>query len=127
MSRNRFDIPALAQARRGQLRVVQCINEIGDCAPLPCRRGKDVITVHRRNCRALVAALLTGGVALGALGVAGTAGAEPSNPGPTIDYSDWGVPVVECIQCRTTLPSNAPIWVNPQIPSVNVGVQSAVR
>ncbi|MDT5237147.1 MAG: hypothetical protein QOF47_3134, partial [Mycobacterium sp.] len=40
-----------------------------------------------------VGALLSGGVALAGLGLtAGTASAAPVNPGPTIDYSDFGVP-----------------------------------
>src|SRR3981189_2000521 len=54
----------------------------------------------------VVGALLSGGVALAGLGLtAGTAGAAPANPGPTIDPSDFGTPVVECIQCQRTFPA----------------------
>lgn len=126
MSRNRFDIPALTQARRGQLRVVQCINEIGDCTPLPCRRGTNVIAVHRRNCRALVGALLTGGVALGALEVAGTADGEPSNPGADdrllrlVRTRGRVHPVPHHVAEQRADPGQS------TDPSVNVGVQSAV-
>jgi hypothetical protein len=62
----------------------------------------------------IVGALLSGGVALAGLGLtAGTAGAAPANPGPTIDYSDFGIPVVECIQCQRTLPGDGSVRVNP--------------
>jgi hypothetical protein len=62
----------------------------------------------------IVGALLSGGVALAGLGLtAGTAGAAPANPGPTIDHSDFGVPVVECIQCQGSLPGDGSVRVNP--------------
>ncbi len=64
----------------------------------------------------IVGALLSGGVALAALGLtAGTASAAPApGPGPTIDHSDWGVPVVECIQCGRELPGDGSVRVtNP--------------
>jgi hypothetical protein len=58
--------------------------------------------------------LLSGGVALAGLGLtAGTAQAAPQGPGPTIDHSDFGVPVVECIQCGRNLPGKL------DIPSIN--------
>ncbi len=64
--------------------------------------------------KTIVGALLSGGFALAALGMtAGTAGAAPQNPGPTIDHSDFGVTVVECIQCRRTLPGDGSVRVNP--------------
>lgn len=48
----------------------------------------------------IVGALLSGGVALAGFGLtAGTAQAAPDRPGPTIDHSDFGVPVVECVRC----------------------------
>jgi hypothetical protein len=41
----------------------------------------------------IVGVLLSGGVALAGLGLtAGTAGAAPANPGPTIDHSDFRHP-----------------------------------
>ena len=62
----------------------------------------------------VVGALLSGGLALAALGLtAGTASAAPANPRPTIDYSDFGVPVVECIQCQRTLPGDGSVKFNP--------------
>jgi hypothetical protein len=61
-----------------------------------------------------VGAQLSGGVALAGLRLtAGTAGAAPANPGPTIVHSDFGVPVVECIQCQCTLPGDGSVRVNP--------------
>jgi hypothetical protein len=80
--------------------------------------------------RMTVGALLSGGVALAALGLtAGTAGAAPDNPGPTIDHSDWGVPVVECVRCNRTLPGDGSVRVNPgpQLgsPSIKVTIPSA--
>lgn len=72
--------------------------------------------------KAVVGTLLTGGIAFGAFGLAaGVANAQPSNPGPTIDNSDFGVPIVECIQCQTTLPSNS-IRVNPALQPGNIRV-----
>jgi len=51
----------------------------------------------------IVGALLSGGVALAGFGLtAGTAQAAPDRPGPTIDHSDFGVPVVECVRCGGT-------------------------
>jgi len=74
--------------------------------------------------KTLVGALLSGGVALAALGMtASTAGASPQNPGPTIDHSDFGVTVVECIQCQRTLPGDGSVRVTnpgPQYGSVRV-------
>ena len=65
----------------------------------------------------IVGALLSGGVALAGLGLtAGTANAAPANPGPTIDHSDFGVPVVECIQCQRTLPGDGSVRVQPWTP-----------
>ena len=62
----------------------------------------------------IVGALLSGGVALAGLGLtAGTASAAPDNPGPTIDYPDWGGTVVECKQCGRTLPGDGSVKVNP--------------
>ncbi len=81
--------------------------------------------------RMTVGALVSGGVALAALGLtAGTAGAAPDNPGPTIDHSDWGVPVVECAQCNRTLPGDGSVRVTdpgPQLgnPSIRVAIPSA--
>jgi len=50
--------------------------------------------------RMIVGALLSGGVAVAGFGLtAGTAQAAPDRPGPTIDHSDFGVPVVECVRC----------------------------
>src|SRR3977135_2174024 len=60
----------------------------------------------------VVGVLLSGGVALAGLGLtASTAGAAPANPGPTIDHSDFGIPVVECIQCQRTLPGDGSVRV----------------
>jgi hypothetical protein len=62
----------------------------------------------------IVGVLFSGGVALAGLGLtAGSASAAPSNTGPTIDHSDFGVPVVECIQCQRTLPGDGSVRVNP--------------
>jgi hypothetical protein len=53
----------------------------------------------------IVGVLLSGGVALAGLGMSvGTAQAAPDKPGPTIDHSDWGGPVVECNRCGQHLP-----------------------
>jgi hypothetical protein len=61
-----------------------------------------------------VGALLSGGVALAALGMtAGTASAAPGDPGVTIDHSDWGGTVVECNQCGRELPGDGSVRVNP--------------
>jgi hypothetical protein len=58
----------------------------------------------------IVGALLSGGVALAGLGMtAGTAQAAPTKPGPTIDISDWGGPIVECNQCQRTLPGGVDV------------------
>ena len=78
----------------------------------------------------VVGALLSGGVALAGLGLtAGTANAAPSNPGPTIDQSDFAGPLVECIQCQRTLPGDGSVKINPgpQLGggSVRVAVPSA--
>jgi hypothetical protein len=77
-----------------------------------------------------VGALLSGGVALAALGLsAGTASAAPGNPGPTIDHSDFAGPLVECNQCNRTLPGDGSVNVNPGAKlgdgSVRVAVPSA--
>ncbi len=62
----------------------------------------------------IVWTLMSGGVALAALGLtAGTAGAAPQNPGPTIDHSDFAGPLVECNQCQRTLPGDGSVRVNP--------------
>ena len=78
----------------------------------------------------IVGALLSGGVALAGLGLtAGTAHAAPDNPGPTIDYPDWGGTVVECKQCGRTLPGDGSVRVNPGAKlgdgSVRVAIPSA--
>jgi hypothetical protein len=77
-----------------------------------------------------VGALLSGGVAQAALGLtAGTASAAPAPPGPSIDHSDFGVPVVECNQCGRTLPGDGSVRVNPGAQfgdgSVRVAIPSA--
>ena len=80
-------------------------------------------TTHNLK-KMIVGALLSGGVALAGLGLtAGTAQAAPDRPGPTIDHSDFGVPVVECIRCGSGLPGRL------DIPSINPGakVPSAVQ
>ncbi|HZN83455.1 MAG TPA: hypothetical protein VFC01_27790 [Mycobacterium sp.] len=70
-------------------------------------------TTHNLK-KVIVGALLSGGVALAGLGLTtGTAQAAPQGPGPTIDHSDFGVPVVECIQCGRNLPGKL------DIPSIN--------
>lgn len=70
----------------------------------------------------VVGALLSGGVALAGLGLtAGIASAAPSNTGPTIDYSDFGVPVVECIQCHRAVPGDGSVKVNPVNPGLKLG------
>jgi hypothetical protein len=58
----------------------------------------------------IVGALLSGGVALAGLGMTvGTAQAAPDKPGPTIDYSDSAGPLVQCNQCRRTLPGGVDV------------------
>jgi hypothetical protein len=70
-------------------------------------------TIHNLK-KLTVGALLSGGVALAALGVtAGTASAAPGDPGVTIDHSDFAGPVVECNQCGRTLPGDGSVRVNP--------------
>jgi hypothetical protein len=71
-------------------------------------------TIHNLK-KMIVGALLSGGVALAALGLtAGTASAGPApGPSPTIDQSDFAGPVVECIQCQRTLPGDGSVRVNP--------------
>ncbi len=71
-------------------------------------------TTHNLK-KIIIGALLSGGVALSALGLtAGTASAAPSpGPGPTIDHSDFGVPIVECIQCGRERPGDGSVRVNP--------------
>jgi hypothetical protein len=67
-----------------------------------------------------VGALLSGGVALAALGLtAGTASAAPADPGVTIDNSDFAGPVVECNQCGRTLPGDGSV--KPVNPGVKFG------
>jgi hypothetical protein len=78
----------------------------------------------------IVGALLSGGVALAALGMtAGTASAAPADPGVTIDHSDFGGPIVECNQCGRTLPGDGSVRVNPGVQfgdgSVRVAIPSA--
>lgn len=64
--------------------------------------------------KVIVGALTSGGLALAALGLtAGTAGAAPSNPGPRIDNSDFGIPIVECIQCQRTVAGDGSERINP--------------
>jgi hypothetical protein len=46
---------------------------------------------------------------------AGVASGAPVNPQPNIDVSDWGVPVVECIQCNKSVLGDASEKVNPGI------------
>ncbi|GFG55428.1 hypothetical protein CQY20_05650 [Mycolicibacterium agri] len=66
--------------------------------------------------KVIVGALTSGGLALAALGfTTGVASASPSNPQPNIDVSDWGVPVVECIQCNKSVLGGASEKVNPGI------------
>ena len=75
----------------------------------------------------IVGALLAGGVALTGLGLtAGTASAAPSDPGPTIDYSDFGVPIVECIQCRRAVPGDGSVKSTRQ-PWTQVGRRLGAR
>ena len=70
-------------------------------------------TTHNLK-KMMVGALLSGGLTLAALGLtAGTAGAAPQNPGPSIDHSDFAGPLVECIQCQRTLPGDGSVRVNP--------------
>ena len=72
-----------------------------------------MITTHNLK-KLIVGALLSGGVALSAVGLtAGTASAAPQNPNPTIDHSDYAGPIVECIQCQRTLPGDGSVRVNP--------------
>ncbi|MGE0215209.1 hypothetical protein [Mycolicibacterium sp.] len=61
----------------------------------------------------IIGGLLSGGVALAAL-TAGTAGAAPANPNPSIDHSDYAGPVVECNQCgRSAVPGDGSVRINP--------------
>lgn len=77
-------------------------------------------TIHTLK-KITVGALLSGSVALAGLGLtAGTAQAAPDRPGPTIDHSDFGVPIVECNRCGLELPGglNVNPGVNPaKVPS----------
>jgi hypothetical protein len=58
----------------------------------------------------IVGTLLSGGVALAGLGLTmGAAHAAPAKPGPTIDYSDFAGPLVECNQCQRSLPGGADV------------------
>ena len=58
----------------------------------------------------LVGALLSGGVALAGWGMSvGTAQAAPAKPGPSIDYSDFAGPIVECNQCQRTIPGGVDV------------------
>jgi hypothetical protein len=85
-------------------------------------------TTHNRE-KMIVGALPSCGVALAALLTAGTAGAAPSNPGPTIDHSDFAGPLVGCNQCQRTLPGDGSVHVNPGAKlgdgSVRVAIPSA--
>jgi hypothetical protein len=68
-------------------------------------KGENNMNTNHPLKKMIVAALLSGGVALAGLGMtAGTAQAAPAKPGPTIDHSDYAGPIVECNQCRQTLP-----------------------
>jgi hypothetical protein len=70
-------------------------------------------TTHNLK-KMIVGALLSGGVALAALGMtASTASAAGGDPGVTIDHSDFAGPVVECNQCGRTLPGDGSVRVNP--------------
>jgi hypothetical protein len=70
-------------------------------------------TTHNLK-KMIVGALLSGGVALAALGMTtGTASAAPGDAGVTIDHSDYAGPVVECNQCGRTLPGDGSVRVNP--------------
>jgi hypothetical protein len=70
-------------------------------------------TTHNLK-KMVVGALLSGGVALAALGMtAGNASAAPGDPGVTIDHSDFAGPIVECNQCGRTLPGDGSVRVNP--------------
>jgi hypothetical protein len=77
----------------------------------------------------VVGALLSGGVALAGLGLtAGTAGAAPQGPGPTIDHSDFAGPIVECNQCGRTLPGDGSVTIaNPGAKFGNGLLLPAVR
>jgi hypothetical protein len=72
--------------------------------------------------KTIVGALLSGGVALAGLGLtAGTASAAPSDPGVTIDHSDFGVPIVECKRCGLKLPGDGSVKINPATPGAQFG------
>ena len=86
-------------------------------------------TTHNLK-KMFVGALLSGGVALAALGLtAGTASGAPANPNPTIDHSDYAGPVVECDQCNRTIPGDGSVSINPGAKladgSVSVSIPSA--
>ena len=75
-------------------------------------------TTHNLK-KIIVGTLLSGGVALAALGLtAGTVCAAPQNPGPTIDHSDYAGPIVECNQCGLSRPGDGSVKVNPVNPGV---------
>ena len=61
--------------------------------------------------KAIVGALLSGGIALGGL-TAGTAQASTQPIDPSIDSSDFNVPLVECTQCQQTLPGRPEVHPN---------------
>jgi hypothetical protein len=83
-------------------------------------------TTHNLK-KTVVGALLSGGVALAALGlIAGTASAAPADPGVTIDHSDFAGPVVECNQCGRTLPGDGSVRVNPEAKFGNGSVRVAI-
>jgi hypothetical protein len=68
-------------------------------------KGENNMNTNHPFKKMIVGALLSGGVALAGLGMTvGTAQAAPDKPGPTIDYSDSAGPLVQCNQCRRTLP-----------------------
>ncbi len=75
----------------------------------------------------LVGGLLSGGIALATLGLtAGTASAAPSPyPGPSIDHSDFGVPIVECVQCQHSTPGDGSVRVSN--PGARVSGDGSVR
>jgi hypothetical protein len=61
--------------------------------------------------KVIVGALLSGGIAVAGL-TAGTAQASPKPIDPSINTSDFNVPVVECTQCHQTLPGRPTVHPN---------------
>lgn len=88
-----------------------------------------MITTHNLK-KIAVGALLSSGLTLAAVGLtAGAASAAPANPNPTIDYSDYAGPIVECNQCGRTRPGDGSVSINPGAKfgdgSVRVAIPSA--